>query len=294
MTMPAANGVPPETAIWCAMPRLELDVISARYVRQAFPPHFHETYVVCVDERGAHASWYRGANHIVPERVLTLVPPGEVHTGHRVPGHAWHYRAVYPSPGLMRRLAAEAGVDASEMALAAGLSARDPALTAAFLAAHRACTASPDSLEAESAMTEVLVTLLRRHAAGGRQTLEPVATGRPVQVVRDFLEAHLAEHLTLADLARLTGLSQYAVLRAFRRAMGIPPHRYLTQVRVRRAVELLRAGHSPVMVAQKVGFADQSHLTRHFRRLVGVTPGTFARGGERRSLNHLSIGGSAR
>lgn len=106
---------------------------------------------------------------------------------------------------------------------------------------------------------------------------EPPSPGRSVDVIRDYLEAHLADRVTLADLARATGLTAYAVLRGFRRATGIPPHRYLTQLRIRKAGELLRAGHSPVMVAGAVGFADQSHLHRHFRRLVGVTPGTYSR-----------------
>ncbi|MCL4865018.1 MAG: AraC family transcriptional regulator [Gemmatimonadales bacterium] len=99
----------------------------------------------------------------------------------------------------------------------------------------------------------------------------------PVDVICDYFQAHLADRVTLIELARATGLTHYAVLRVFRRATGIPPHRYLTQLRVRRAGELLRAGHPPAMVARAVGFADQSHMNRHFRRLVGVTPGTFTR-----------------
>lgn len=110
---------------------------------------------------------------------------------------------------------------------------------------------------------------------------EPSPPARLVDVIRGYLEAHLADRVTLADLARETGLTAYAVHRGFRRDTGIPPYRYLTQLRVRRAGDLLHAGHSPVMVAQAVGFADQSHLNRHFRRLVGVTPGTFTRRQER-------------
>lgn len=265
-----------ESTAWCTIPALQLDMISARYVRQAFPPHFHDTYVVCVDECGAHASWYRGANRIVPERALTLVPPGEIHTGQRVPGQVWHYRAVYPGVELMKRLAREAGVQAAEVALSAGLSVDSPALAEAFLAAHRQGEQEPGSLAAESAMTEVLVALLRRHAEGRRVHLDQLPSAGAVQLIRDYLQAHLARRVTLLDLARATGLSQYAVLRAFRRATGIPPHRYLTQLRVARAAELLRAGLPPARVAPAVGFADQSHLHRHFRRLVGVTPGTFA------------------
>lgn len=265
-----------ESATWHAMPTLDMDVISARYVQQEFPLHFHETYVVCVDERGAHASWYRGANLVVPERFLTLVTPGEVHTGRRVPGQVWHYRGIYPSVALMRRVAEEAGVGTCDVALAEGLSVDDAALTEAFLVAHRASESDPDSLEAECAMTEVLVSLLRRHADGSRRPAErpPVHL---IHAIRDYLEAHLADRITLDQLARSTGLSRYAVLRVFRRVVGIPPHQYLTQLRVRRAEQLLRRGHPPAMVAQMVGFADQSHLNRHFRRLIGVTPGVYVR-----------------
>lgn len=265
-----------DTAAWCAIPALGLDVISARYVRQVFPPHFHDTYVVSVDERGAHASWYRGAGRIVPERALTLVPPGEIHTGQRVAGQPWHYRAVYPGRALMRRLAGEAGVAADEVELSAGLSVDDPGLAEAFLEAHRRTEQEPESLAAESAMIEVLVALLRRHANGRRIRPGPPPSAGAVQVIQDYLREHLAQRVTLDDLAHATGLSHYSVLRAFRRALGIPPHRYLTQLRVTRAAELLRTGLSPAQVAPAVGFADQSHLHRHFRRLVGVTPGVFA------------------
>jgi AraC-like DNA-binding protein len=265
-----------ETASWHSMPTLDMDVINARYVQQEFPLHFHETYVVCVDERGAHASWYRGANLVVPERFLTLVTPGEVHTGHRVPGQVWHYRGVYPSVEVMRQLAQEAGVETCDVALAGGLSVDDASLTEAFLAAHRASVSDPGSLEAECAMTEVLVRLLRRHAEGLRRPTERPAV-HLIRVIRDYIEAHLAERITLQQLAQSTGLSRYAVLRVFRRTLGIPPHQFLILLRVRRAEQLLRRGLPPAIAAQMVGFSDQSHLNRHFRRLIGVTPGAYAR-----------------
>jgi len=251
-------------------------VLTARFVRQTFPLHFHETYVVCVDEQGAHSSWYRGADVIVPERTMTLVPPGEVHTGQRVPGCAWHYRALYPSAELMAEMAREAGLKATDFALLAGLSVDDRPLAEQFIVAHRLCDESPDSLAAESAVTEILVALLRRHTGGRRLRPDPLPSARAVQILLAYLHDHMAHRITLHDLAWSTGLTQYAVLRAFRRTMGIPPHRYLTQLRVQRAAQLLRAGHPPVAAAQAVGFADQSHLNRHFRRLVGVTPGAFA------------------
>ena len=75
----------------------------------------------------------------------------------------------------------------------------------------------------------------------------------------------------------MTGLSQFALLRAFRAETGLPPHAYLNQIRVRRARTLLDGGITPADVAMTTGFADQAHLTRHFKRVVGVPPGAYQR-----------------
>ena len=85
----------------------------------------------------------------------------------------------------------------------------------------------------------------------------------------------MTRNISLDELAALSSLSPWHFLRTFRDETGLPPHAYLTQLRVRKAERLLRAGHSPSMAAAEAGFADQSHLTRWFRRIVGATPAAF-------------------
>jgi AraC-like DNA-binding protein len=268
-----------ELAVWRTCASHHIGVLRARYVRQTFPRHFHDTYVVCVDEFGAHSSWYRGARVVIPERTLAVVPPGEVHTGQGVPGTPWHYRAVYPSAELIRTLACDAGLPVTDAPLSRSLCVNDAGLADAFVLAHRRCMEDPDPLAAEAGMVEVLATLLRRHASGTRPRAGRRPPARCAEILVAYLHDCFSQRITLDDLARATALSRYAVLRVFRREIGIPPHRFLTQLRVEQARRLLQAGLSPASVAQQVGFADQSHLTRHFRRLVGVTPGVFARAG---------------
>jgi AraC-like DNA-binding protein len=82
--------------------------------------------------------------------------------------------------------------------------------------------------------------------------------------------------ISIADLAQAAGVSATQVIRAFSTATGMPPHSYLVSLRVERAKAALRAGLSPAAAALDVGFSDQSQLTRHFKRLTGVTPGRFA------------------
>jgi AraC-like DNA-binding protein len=99
----------------------------------------------------------------------------------------------------------------------------------------------------------------------------------PVARVRDAIEQRYAESLTLTELAEIARLSMYHLIRAFRAEVGLTPHAYLIDVRVRRARELLRADVTPAEAALRVGFADQAHLTRAFKARIGVVPGAYRR-----------------
>jgi AraC-like DNA-binding protein len=101
-------------------------------------------------------------------------------------------------------------------------------------------------------------------------------TARRERRVREFIEAHLAENISLADLAGECGLSAAHFARAFRRSMGMAPHQFLTARRIERARDLLIHTTLPLAeVAARCGFSDQSHFTKVFRRLAGASPGSF-------------------
>lgn len=107
---------------------------------------------------------------------------------------------------------------------------------------------------------------------GGRRRRDSVRVARDVAT---RLADELTDPPTLAEVAAELDLSRYQVLRAFSDAMGMPPYAWLAQHRVARARGLLDAGYRPAEAATLVGFADQAHLTRWFRRVLGVTPGAY-------------------
>ena len=136
-----------DEAVWHVAGRNDVGLLRARYVRQSFPRHSHDCFVVCVNERGAHASWYAGSTVIIPEHAIAVVPPGEVHTGHPVPGWPWHYRAMYPSAELLATLASEVGLPAGALPTFPGLYMGDANLADAFIRTHRRCETKLDPLE---------------------------------------------------------------------------------------------------------------------------------------------------
>ncbi|MDX2880758.1 AraC family transcriptional regulator, partial [Streptomyces ipomoeae] len=124
----------------------------------------------------------------------------------------------------------------------------------------------------------LLTALARRHSTS-RPTADTVPGASTIaHAVRDRLADELMTPPSLADLATDLGLSRYQLLRAFRTTMGMPPYAWLAQHRVSRARGLLESGARPADVAGQVGFADQAHMTRWFRRVLGVTPAAYRAG----------------
>lgn len=115
----------------------------------------------------------------------------------------------------------------------------------------------------------------RRHAARPRANISLSAPHRAILRAREYIHDRHAGRVTLDDLAEAAAVSKHALLRAFRRELGVSPYAYVVQVRVEHAKRLLRRGVPIAAAAFRSGFADQSHLTRHFKRLMGVTPGAF-------------------
>ncbi len=267
-----------------ALPDTEL--LTARYVTHSFAPHWHEGYVVGVITAGAEGYRYRGADHVAGPGWLACINPDEIHTGERAVDEGWTYRVFYPSArtllDIARQLRGE-NAGTAETIGTAGLprlphtAVRDVELARALARAHALLEQGADILAAQSAALQALALLLVRHA----REPEPgrVASLRPehakAEAMRQILAADLTEQVSLDDLARAVGLSPFHAARVFARSSGMPPHAWRTQLRLNRSLDLLRAGSSVAEAALAVGFADQSHYTRHFRRAFGCPPGRW-------------------
>ncbi len=265
-----------KSKVWRVPGSHDLELLRAEHLTQAFPRHTHEHYAVGVIERGALGFFYRGENVVAAPGDINLCIPGEVHTGHpAVPG-GWSYRMFYLDARFLQKVAAEVADKPRQLPFFRSGVVTDGALAQSVYSLHRRLeqTSTP-LLEQETLLLDVVAQLIVRHAdeplSAAGVAREPYA----VTQVKDYLEIHHAEAVSLETLSRLTHLSRYHLVRVFRKAVGVPPHAYLRQVRVRHAKELLASGQQPAEVALMTGFTDQSHLTRWFKRLWGYTPGQY-------------------
>jgi len=250
-----------------------LDLLTARFDRHVYAPHAHAEFTIGVSIGGSESIDYRGGRLRTGPGSVIVLAPGEMHTGGpSAPTGGFAYRAVYATPDLLADGSAGAGPPHFREGLL-----DDPELAEALRAAHAELSACPDPLEVESRLPWLLTALARRHSTArpAADIVPGAGVERIARAVRDRLADELTAPPTLAGLAAELDLSRYQLLRAFRTATGIPPYAWLAQYRVTRARGLLEAGLRPAEVAPLVGFADQAHLTRWFRRVLGVTPAAY-------------------
>lgn len=224
-----------------------------------------DTYVITRFEAGTAEFWTHGRVWQGRPGAVVVHEPGDVHRDVRRDGVV-SYQLIRLPPSLVEQVTAR-------VRLQACLAPGDPH-AAALHRLHDAVAAGADRFTLECAIAEAIdaiadVAVTRDHAS---------AHTRPVRRALEMIRQRLAEPLTLDELARHAGLDKFHLCRAFRSQVGMPPHAYLTQLRILHAKQLLAAGARPTDIAPRVGLYDQSQLNRHFRRIVGMTPGQFARG----------------
>ncbi|MFF1811893.1 AraC family ligand binding domain-containing protein [Streptomyces sp. NPDC058251] len=246
-----------------------LDLLTARFDRHRYAPHAHDEFTIGVCVGGSEIIDYRGGRiHTGPGSIVVLAP-GEMHTGGPAASDGYAYRALYAEPSLLTEGTLGGLPHFRDPVL------DDPELAAALRAAHTELSRCPDPLEAESRLPWLLTALACRHSTARPACDTVPGAAHIAHAVRDRLADELQAPPSLASLATDFGLSRYQLLRAFRKTMGIPPYAWLAQHRVHRARGWLESGLRPAEVATLVGFADQAHLTRWFRRVLGVTPAAY-------------------
>jgi len=130
-------------------------------------------------------------------------------------------------------------------------------------------------LELESRFLNMLTALIMRHADAPPALCSAGREHTAVKRAKEFIEVYCNENISLAQLANVACLSPFHFIRVFCRETGLTPHAYLNQARVRRAKSLIAAGGAIAAAAYETGFADQSHLTKQFKRILGITPGQY-------------------
>jgi AraC-like DNA-binding protein len=270
--------LPEFSKLWRVTALPGVSFFKASFLHHAFSKHAHEEYAIGASESGVETFQCRGGRHWATPGSLILVNPEDLHDGRAV-GDGYSYRMVYVAPEVFEQAAQEdSGCRRVSAPLFRSPMIRDEQIAAMVRSFTRRAERHEglDQLALEAGLLQLLGELLDRH---GKSSKEGARLPRNNEVIRTacrYLEENFASNPTLTDLAEHCRIGRFALMRLFSRHIGMPPHTYMTHVRLRVARQLLLTGEPAASVAAAVGYVDQSHLTKRFRAAFGVTPGQFA------------------
>ena len=270
--MDEANG---RLRVWRSEEFPLLELHTGDHVEQPHPRHWHDEVLVCAITAGGGWLETPGRPEATGPGCLFTVSAGQVHANRATAGGCSFVSIYLSARGLDAALGPGWGTSAALEAVPTRVTQGGP-IRSALVRLHRVLGAPASRLHRDAALQRLVSTLL-----GGASGVDPTppAGSEPRAVARAeaYLRAHWDRPVSLSELSRAAGLSQFHLHRSFSRSVGLPPHAFQLQLRVDRAKTLLADGLDIAAVAQRTGFADQSHFTRIFRRSVGVTPGRFPR-----------------
>jgi AraC-like DNA-binding protein len=201
---------------------------------------------------------------------LLVIHPDEAQDGHAVDDEGFCYRLLFIDPG-----AVSAVLGAAATPFVRDVVSDDPALAGLLKEAFADFPRPLEPIAADAIVGRVAELLSARCDSGTRPRKQPTAH-RAVERARDYLIAEAPRIVASLELERVSGLDRFALARHFRAAYGTSPHRFQVGRRLARAQSMIARGTALSEVAAATGFADQSHLTRHFAARFGLPPGRWA------------------
>lgn len=249
-------------------------MFKASFSTFAFDRHTHDEYAIGVIEQGVQHFSHKGTSYVAPPSTIITVNPDELHDGRAYTEGGYRYRMLYLAlPELQRYL--DGYEDRGGLMAFRKPVTVDPEIAWRLHWALKLIESDPPLVD--EVLPPVIIDLFSRHASPKPQVSS--GRGNPGAVARavDLINSCPHENISLDRISAAAGLSKFHFLRVFKETTGVTPHAYQLRRRVELGKRALEEGKTPSLAAIAAGFSDQSHMTRRFKAVYGVTPGEFLR-----------------
>jgi AraC-like DNA-binding protein len=250
-------------------------MLKGQFVGHRYPPHTHDTHCLAVITGGALAVEVRNERRVCRRGDVIVIDADVVHSGVAAGDGHWKMRVEHLQPAALAAYCERLGIPRRERFEVTSPFVADAELSRHLYGVNWCSEVDDDPFKRSEALACAVVGLQARHAA--RASDLPVVRSEPalVRAAKSRLRDDFHTQVTLSTLACELGVTPFVLLRAFEREVGLSPHAFQQQERVRHALSLLRAGRPIAEVGARTGFADQPHFTRVFKQQTGVTPKVY-------------------
>ena len=251
---------------------LRMEAYRFEGIVQPFPSHFHEHYVIGFVEKGERVLSCKDREYDIEEGSILLFNPGDSHACVQSDGGTFDYRGFNISEETMLDLAEEV-TGKRELPGFSENVIYDEEAVCYLRPLHEMVMQGVGGFGKEEALLFLISLLIQNYGQPFKSCIPECR--REIEKACEYMEQRFSEHIYLDQICHHTGLSKSTLLRAFTKAKGVTPYRYLETIRINEAKKLLAAGVPPVEAAIKTGFSDQSHFTNYFNQFIGLAPGIY-------------------
>ena len=248
---------------------LQIEAYRFEGITQPFPVHFHDYYVIGFIERGGRHLTCENAEHSVGAGDILLFNPRDKHACTQTDGGTLDYRAFNIKAEVMDKLAKE--ITGRKFALKFNKNViRDAELFSALRALHEMLMRESKEFEKDELLLFAVEQLIQEYGEPFDNAVAEHDT--EIEKACMYMQQHFSERISLRTLCEVAALSRATLVRAFAKAKGISPYRYLENVRLGEAKKLLEQGATPLDATFSTGFSDQAHFANFFKGYIGLTP----------------------
>ena len=255
----------PNTSFWRSAELPGLELLRAKRASFSYPKHSHNAYSIGVVEAGVSVNNCCGKKQYSGHKAIILINPDEAHTGYSHSKYS-SYRMLYVSEKAMKRVLE----DNQDLPIFNENVVYNAKLADNIIDLHQSIEIGSEAIFLQESFSSTMLELIARYTAVTE--LKEKKEHLAVQKVKEYLNEQYSSHIKIDDLAELSGLNRAYLMRVFRSQVGISIYSYLIQQRIEAAKTILLDNRSSVETALELGFADQSHFIRSFKKLTGGTP----------------------
>lgn len=239
---------------------------------QPFPNHFHECYVFGYIEAGSRYLSCKGNDYILRKGHMVIFNVHDNHGCAQCGDEALDYRAINVPKEIIQSITFEiTGLYEVPQFMKTVIMNED---AVSYLRSLHEMIVNKDVSLGKEEMFMLLISCLLQAYAQPFTYPKPSCT-KEIEIACNFIKEHYMEAISLNQIGNVAHLSTSTLLRMFTKTKGVTPYQYLESIRIHKAKKFLEQGKMPIDVAMKVGFCDQSHFTKYFNRLIGLSPGMY-------------------
>ncbi|CAM1346120.1 AraC family transcriptional regulator [Tenacibaculum crassostreae] len=251
-----------------------VELMNANFKSNRASLHYHLEFIIGVMESGVQSYCPKSPKEkIISKGHISMINPERIHSNKNIDDKGYKYRTFNVQPEVFQQIANDIAQDEVSLPNFDKVTVKDKHLETQLLHLHNSLFLNQfDTIQNQSCFYETFAYLIKTYSSNKLKTGKINANSIIANRIKDYLHTYFDSKITLEELSEVSGLSTYYLNRVFSKSIGIPPHKYLMNLRLNKAQELLKLKNSVTEVGYMVGFFDQSHFTRNFKLFLGITP----------------------